>query len=330
MDPQTAWIRNVLTYVCPFVRKEWFDAGDDAVVFVSVYRVYRVPLKGAFSLRPLTADFGGARAVYIQWDASYQKVDQNIVEGEDGALQMELHPVHVYRTGEGVLLLLMAPLPSNYDGNDEDAAKEQVSFVRSIMVALLGRNAAYEYEFDMVVDCGDRSVMNPSPVFATPVDERPAVNKEGMELVSAALEKMSSLDETTQNRVSLALRWYQRSFGDDRLVRDPNEEDIDGFINLWLAWETLVMERYNDINSITRALADIHECEAQRIGELFPVGRIYGLRGDILHQGQIKTVQPSLIRLMTDVFADLLLHVLELPSGDNTRRYMDGRAQDLF
>ena len=35
------------------------------------------------------------------------------------------------------------------------------------------------------------------------------------------LEKLASLDDPTQNRSRLALRWYQRSFGDDRLVEIP-------------------------------------------------------------------------------------------------------------
>lgn len=329
MSAQRNWIGQVISYVCPFVRGRWPGTSSDAVAFVSAYRVYRVPLRGAFSRRPLIADFEGVRALFIQWNAPYQKLDQNVVEKEDGGITMEPHPLNVYQTGEGVLLLLMAPLPDNYSGNDEDRAKEQITFIRSVMVALLGRNAAYEHEFDMTVECGTRTVSHPSAVFAAPVDEQPAVNKGGMELVSAALEKLSALDGSTQNRVRLSLRWYRRSFGDDRIVRNTIEEDVDQFINCWLAWETLLMERYNDHIRITRALASIHGLDLDQTAKLFPVGRIYALRGQILHSGLLDPLQAGLVRFMADVFADLLLHVLDLPSGENTRRYLDGSASEL-
>lgn len=242
MSEQDRWVRETLNYICPFAKREWVDHRQDLKVFVSAYRVYRVPLKGAFSLRPLVAEFGRVRAVFVQWDAPYQELYQNVIEQPNGQINMQLHHLPTHRTGDGVLLLLMTPLPENYDGNDEDDARDRVSFTRSIMVALIGRNAAYKHEFDINVECGDRSVANPSPVFSTPADETPKVNEEGVALISEALNRLSSFDGATQNRIRLALRWYQRAFGDDRLVRDVKEGQVDDFINCWLALETLVME----------------------------------------------------------------------------------------
>lgn len=253
-----------------------------------------------------------------------------MIEQPNGQINMQLHHLPTHRTGDGVLLLLMTPLPENYDGNDEDDARDRVSFTRSIMVALIGRNAAYKHEFDINVECGDRSVANPSPVFSTPADETPKVNEEGVALISEALNRLSSFDGATQNRIRLALRWYQRAFGDDRLVRDVKEGQVDDFINCWLALETLVMEGTTNIAPIKAMLAEIHGLDAQQAGKLFPIGRIYRLRGTILHGGQIQRLKDGLTRFMTDVFADLLLHVLSLPNGENTRRYLDGSANRLI
>lgn len=221
------------------------------------------------------------------------------------------------------------PLPDDYDGNDEDAAKERVSLIRSVMVALMGRNAAYKHEFDAPIECTARTVGSLSAVFATPVDETPAVNQEGIDLVSTTLEKLSSLDDSMQNRIRLAMRWYQRSFGDDRLVRDTAEGQVDDFINSWLALETLAMEGTTKVAPIVHMLAAIHETDAQRAGETFPIGRIQRVRHNIVHEGQIESLKDGLTKFMLDVFADLLLHILGLPSGDNTRRYLDGSAREL-
>lgn len=280
--------------------------------------------------RPPVADFQGVRAVFTRWDAPYQKLDQNMVELSDGQLNFQPHPLHVYRTGDGILLLLITPLPGNPDGNDEDAAREKVAFARSIIVALIGRNAAYEHEFDMTIECGPRTVSNPSPVFTAPVDEKPSVNEDGFDLIEAALEELSRLDEATQARIRLALRWYQRSLGDYRLVHDSEEGQVDDFINCWLALETLAMQGTTNITPIKRILGEIHGLGRQETGELFPIGRIYGLRNSILHEGHIGGFNAGLIRFMTDAFSDLLLHVLGLPSGDNTRKYLDGSARELL
>lgn len=74
------------------------------------------------------------------------------------------------------------------------------------------------------------------------------------------------------------------------------------------------MSGTTNIAPIKHMLADIHNLNEQQIGELFPVGRIYGLRGDILHEGQMQRLKSGLTKFMTDMFADLLLHVLRLPS----------------
>ncbi|MBA3473507.1 MAG: hypothetical protein H0T57_09835 [Rubrobacter sp.] len=329
MNRQDRWIGEVVNYVCPFVPwRKWFDRSQDARVWVRAYRAYHVPAEIVSQKQQFVADFEQVRAVFLRWDAPYQIVEPNLFQQKNGQIAAQPRP-RLDRTGEGVLLLLMTPLPENYDGNDENAAREKVSFTRSVMVAFMGRNAAYKYMFDVTVECGARTVGHTSLVFSTPRDETPVVNKQGEELVSEVLEKLSSLDNSTQNRIRLALRWYQRSFGDDRLVRDTVEGQIDDFINSWLALETLVMEGTTNIAPVKRMLGEIHGLDAQRVVDLFPIGRIYGLRGDILHEGQIHGLKDGLTRFMTDVFADLLLHVLDLPSGENTRRYLDGSANGL-
>jgi hypothetical protein len=330
MTGQGPWVREVLNYVCPLATKHWFKHPRDTKVFVSGYRVYQVPsLRGVFSRRPLVADFEQVRAVFGNWDAPYQVLGQNVIEKPDGQITGEYFG-HVQRTGGGILLLLMTPLPDNYNASDENAAKERVSFIRSLMVSLMGRNAAYEHEFDMSVECGPREVSALAPVFTTPPDERPAVNRNGIELVTAALEKLSALDDAAQNRIRLALRWYQRSFGDDRLVRDTKEGRTDDFINCWLALETLAMEGTTNIAPIKRMLREIHGLDAQQTGDLFPIGRVYGLRNAILHEGHIRDLKDGLTKFMTDVFADLLLQTLDLPSGANTAKYLNGSANELI
>jgi hypothetical protein len=89
------------------------------------------------------------------------------------------------------------------------------------------------------------------------------------------------------------------------------------------------MEGTTNIAPIKNMLGEMHGLDAQQVGDLFPIGRIYGLRGVILHEGRIIDLQDGLIICMTDVFADLLLHFLDLPSGKNTSKYLNGSANEL-
>ena len=137
-------IREVLAYVRPFVPVQaWFDDPDEAKVWVSAYRAYFVPSESVSTMRTLRADFGQVRAVFLRWDAPFVKLDQNVIERGNRKVTMQPHPLYQYRTGPGVLLLLITPLPAGQDGSASDRAMERVRFVRSLIVAIMGRNAAY-------------------------------------------------------------------------------------------------------------------------------------------------------------------------------------------
>src|SRR5215210_5011508 len=135
MSAQDHWVGEVVNHVCSFVPKQkWFSNREDANVWVSAYRVYRVPSDIVSLSKPLIANFEQVRAVFLRWNAPYQKLEQKVIEQKDGRIKFQAHPLRVYWTGDGVLLLLIAPLPDNYGGNDQQAARERVSFIRSVMV----------------------------------------------------------------------------------------------------------------------------------------------------------------------------------------------------
>jgi hypothetical protein len=112
MNAQDRWVGEVVNQVCSFVpKRKWFDRPEDAKVWVSAYRAYRVSSDSVSQKRSFIADFEQVRAVFLRWDAPYQKLDQNLIEQKDGRLTFEPQPLYVYQTGYGVLLLLITPYP---------------------------------------------------------------------------------------------------------------------------------------------------------------------------------------------------------------------------
>lgn len=299
---------------------------------MSAYRAYLVPHKSFDRREQIIADFAQVRAVYLRWNAPYFRTSHSLAESKEKTIHFDPHPFYVYSTGEGVLLLLLTPLPDDYgdENPDESAARDRISSARSTIVALMGRNAAYNHEFDMSIQCSERTINSRSHLFGTPQDDTPLVNNEGVGLVNIALNRMHAMNYKEQERIRLGLRWHQRSLGDELIARDTEEGRIDSFVNSWLALETLLMQGYTNISPIIGLLAQIHSLSKQRAGEMFPIGRIFNLRGKILHEGHIIDLSAELLKFMNDLFADSLLHTLGLPNGQYTEKYLNGAAQNLL
>ena len=93
MSAQDHWVGEVVNHVCSFVPKQkWFSNPEDANVWVSAYRVYRVPSDIVSLKRPLIANFEQARAVFLRWNAPYQKLEHKVIEQKDGRKSSKLIP----------------------------------------------------------------------------------------------------------------------------------------------------------------------------------------------------------------------------------------------
>jgi hypothetical protein len=309
----------------------WSNNYPSGQFWVSVFRVYRVPLDGRFATNPVVADLGETRAVFTHWEAPWEQWLFQQLERTGMNRDMIAHSKFLdwATTENGALLLLITP--SEDEGEAAEAlARQRTAYIRSVVVAVLGRNAAFEHLFEYWFNINDRTNRRPDLVFDLPLAFAvPEINPQGIKLVSGTLAAIEALGEETQNRIRLALLWYERAIEGSRKV-SPLRNDVEGFINSWLALETLAMPNTTNEKPIKRKLEEIHDLTAQRAGEVFPIRRLAELRGEVVHQGKLEGVKPELLWFMADVFVDLLMHFLGLPSGERTRKYLDGRAQGYF
>jgi hypothetical protein len=126
--------------------QRWFSRTEDAKVWVSGYRVYRVPVDDTFFRKPLVVDFERVRGVFVQWDAPYIRLEPKLLDRGNGQFALDIGDLDWSSTGNGVLLLLVTPLLGSGPDGGEVAARERVGFIRSATVAILGRNAAFGRE----------------------------------------------------------------------------------------------------------------------------------------------------------------------------------------
>jgi hypothetical protein len=247
-------------------------------------------------------------------------------------------------TGDAPVLFLMTPfeLPTDSDlslpeGSGiltelevDTAARERLTMARAAIVAVLGRNAAFEELFEILFEFdyqgGSRSTFLTTERTSPTTFDPPKLDGFSAELAKQVVEGIQSQDTDTKNRLLLALRWYLLA---QRNPLRKNESYVDLFISYWIALESLAGPN-EAVASIRRMLKEMHGLQGrsnQSVEDnLFPIGRIFGLRGRIVHEGHTPEIGYKLLSFMDDLFTDILLHTLGLATAHKTDAYLDGSA----
>ena len=308
----------------------WFEGSEPGAVWVSGFRVHGVPLDGELSVRPAQLDFSEVRAVFVELKVPYPNFLVRVNPRADGRVKDGTKLAGWETTEEGVLLLLITPFPSSDRSDDNSGthqaeqvrAWERLIIARSIIVATLGRNAAYDELFGIKLEM-NTSDLGFTTVFENPMSfPSPPLEVPDLMLVVNIARAIDVAEEGTQNSVRSALRWYQRALGDQRTM-SQGTSDVDGLLNYWVALEILTRTGGKGAaGAILQQLADIHGLTMQRAGETFPISGIYKMRKRIIHQGELVGVHGRLLTFLSDVFFDVLVRTLGLTAPLRTRRWL--------
>jgi hypothetical protein len=264
---------------------------------VSVFRVYRVPYSLDKTYVRL-AEFGQVRAVFVNADFPYPEFSFEMAPTPEGSTQPDGRLVGWRTTDPGNLLLLMTPVTSDRQNvNPEAAAILRIDTARAFIVGTMGLNAAFERVCEFSVNYRDStklSISHTSRTLENPMSYKVPNIHDGptLELIKSVVEGIDSLDAPTQDRVSLALRWYQRALGERRAFR-MGAGDVDSLINYWVALEILVRVGEQKVaGALIGELSEIPSLSRQEAGQTFPISKVYERRKEILHGGQL-TTSPS-------------------------------------
>jgi Apea-like HEPN len=345
------YLANQLAHFVPV--NKWFASAEDKSVIVQVFRVYKDASgsRSAFPTAFLIQDFDALRVRAVFTRANFLYIDADSKREfptPDGEIEEQFEEVWTIpedneefvrsadrwmwrSTKEGTFLLLITPLIMGVsDGTHQEASLEVVQnqiLARAAIITAMGRNAAFERLFEIQLrfyDDGTKGMGYSKQRSDDPAEfDPPRLDGPSAEKAVEFIEALLALDEATKNRVSLALRWYLRT---QRHAIPANEWAIDTFINYWIAFEALAMPREN-LKSAIAKLAAIHGRSEDEIQRIFPIKRIFGLRGKILHHGLVFALDNRLLQFMDDMFVDVLLYILDIPSPLKTSAYLDGSVK---
>lgn len=223
------------------------------------------------------------------------------------------------QTSQGVFLILI----SAYDSDQpalEQAARYYLQETAGLLNAAFGRNITFEHVFDNVLNIETGALSITSPYLVNP-DSFPApdTSEAGFQATEALEAGIDGLGSNEATRVRLSLQWFEMAVKAD---------DHNSFLACWIAIEILIMPDTN-IRPAEEALATIYSLTLAQTKEKFKLGRIFGIRSNMVHNGIIPSLHTDLIDYLQAVYVDLLLYTAGRNSEFRAAAVLNKQGFDL-
>jgi hypothetical protein len=261
----------------------------------------------------------GVKGLLFWGVAAFFKETQRMDPQPNGDIIVHAEVGGIEHTDEGPYLVLMAR--TDYP----DAEEQTRSLFRAVVGLLrlsLGRNAAVDHVGDLVIRPRDDYVTSLGHGFnMLSIHGRPDLSSAAFEFIGDLSAAVPNLEEHDKNRVELSLQW---------LFRAQETIGIDGFLMYWIALEALAMPD-REIAALEDAVGQAYGLTRGEVKRRFRLGRLYGLRGNIVHQGAQPTIFLRLLGCLGAIYWDILLHQLGLPPRNVAEAALnDGPVDDWF
>jgi hypothetical protein len=290
--------------IASLVDPGWFPNPSGNSAYISVYRMMLVTPQQLAGFRVLS--LGSCRAALLWGSINYVfGGEAAFVAQPDGWVHLKAGNFEVRDTPEGPYAMLMTAYGTGGANGDEAQAKAELDAAVGLLGAVLGRNIVYEHVYDNILYFDDNKTSATSPIVENPASFGPPFIDAGLLLLPEQIaSRIAALSEREQGRAKLGLRWFGSAMID---------REVTGFIKYWLALETVAMPNTSNIFPLQSLIAKAYGCSIQDAARQFQIGRIFGLRAAIVHDGRIKGIHENLSAYMEALFFDVLNELLGLP-----------------
>jgi hypothetical protein len=282
----------------------WFTTKEGSSLWISGYHAWRVE-KDELLGGPKVFDLNQIRGVMLYGKLRYPR-PLSLEVASQSQLHLTVPDLFFAETKEGSYLLLLTPLDIDGRRGDETAVRERLGASVGLLAAFSGRNLVFEHVCDFTFNLHDGSVTSSGQSAENPFHFAPPdVSQTKLSAVSEADKAIAALPEADENRVRLSLRWFESALYAD---------GVDAYLKYWLAIETLGMPNTTDIRPLVESLSRSYGLSYVEARQRFSVGRLFGLRSRIVHDGQIVYAHQSLSKYIEALYVDLLFEHLGLSS----------------
>jgi hypothetical protein len=286
------------------LRSEWAEPGT-TVWFVAYSLYLAEPPNQEDALAGTIIDLGPARLWFFQGvlpDVPRATFSPRPWLGGDVALDAVVEHVPLgARRGTWAVVFIKESVGS------EPVVRSQIEAAVSIVRLIHGRNAAFAAFGEPVPFTigGDFQVLS-SGVENPLAFPRPDLSEARLRLASDIAAAASEPSDRGR-RLTLALRWAARAQG---------LSGVDGFLSWWIAIETLAMPDTTNIAPLVEELSRLNGISTEEARARYHIGRLYRLRGRIVHAGQVTPLDERIVNFLAAVFSDLIVGVVGGPVRD--------------
>lgn len=284
--------------------KYWFDENGNGDIYVSSYYCLTDILRRKQKTH-LVGHVLNATFLIVDTALEYQTIDLVFKKVENGTPQFESN-VQSRKTEQSTILFLFLKFSS------ESETIAELQSARGLLSNTESKNSNYWHITDYILHFPQENSTFLSSSIKMP-DQFSAFNKET--IIEPVSKVINSLELQLQARVKLGLRWL------DSAEHETN--GIDEFLKLWFAIETISMPDSTDIKPLVTRLASIYTIKPHEAKELFGIGRIFGLRSNIVHNGLIIGIHQKLIDYLKAIFNDILLDICSLPNNKRAKQILE-------
>lgn len=271
-------------------------------IWMSSYRAYGVPQNKLLAPDPF--ELLNVRCQLFWGGAPSWKTRVRMEPRVDGGVLINVEDEGFQQAPDGPFLMLMTPTEYAEGTTAEEETRSRLRSVLALLHLALGRNIAFDPLGDLILtSSGDVTAMTPALRNPT-YDPPPNLPGERRQLISGLEGAISGLDEQQRNRMELSLQWFFRA--------EETHQGVDGFLMHWFALESLAMPGSEKIGALEKQLAEVYQLNQSDVRERFRLGKLYGLRGDIVHHGYHAPIHSRVLDFMAAMYWDLLLANLNL------------------
>jgi len=207
---------------------------------------------------------------------------------------------------EAVYLIFVTPTTVDGLENKESVVRQAMENALALCLVVMGKGIAFEHIFDNELTLDGSGITITGPSHDNPWWlGKPNIEQDIFQLVAQAERSLFSLTEHEQNRAVLSMRWFSMAiYG----------SGVDSFLKYWIAIETIAMPNTTNIRTVVSTLAKAYGISSNDLAkDKFLIGRLFRLRGRIVHEGELVTVSPGLLLYMQGLYADILFQFLKIP-----------------
>ena len=233
-------------------------------------------------------------------------VRSTLSHDDDGQIQVSLGTGDGERREPSATSLFITPLPDGEDGLDK--ARNRIHGTVGLLSAVAGKLLVHEHVEDYRVSFATGMLAPTSTLVAdTTWWDDVDTSEEARQRWGLAAAAISSCAH--RQRLELSLRWYDEA---------KRERGVDAFLKFWFALETLAMPDTTNVAPIRTTLRHIYP-DSQDVEQEFGIGRVFGLRSKVVHDGARVDVSTRLLGYLGGLYVDLLVAALGFESPGRAR-----------